>query len=107
MSDKTVKDVMLAYMDANGYDGLYDDTGECGCVKSDLMPCGCANIDCRFGVRVPGESSECGWAIIPKPTPAPVRECGTCGTAKNGLTVAECNDCLPSYKNWTPKGRRE
>ena len=33
-----------------------------------------------------------GTVVPPAQDAEPVRECGTCGTAKDGLTVEECND---------------
>jgi len=35
----TVRDIVTAYLVANGYDGLLEPYGECGCVLDDLMTC--------------------------------------------------------------------
>ena len=47
----TVKEIVKAYLDANGFDGLFSDDGDCACQKDDLAPCGgCDNImDCEPG----------------------------------------------------------
>ena len=39
----------------NGYDGLYSEVGECGCLIDDLAPCGePANlVDCTPGYKRP------------------------------------------------------
>lgn len=35
----TVKEIMIEYLKANGYDGLFNRGGECGCQIDDLAPC--------------------------------------------------------------------
>jgi len=45
----TVKGIIAKFLDENGYDGLYDDTGECGCKKDDLIPCGDYCGGCKPG----------------------------------------------------------
>ncbi len=43
-----VKEITEQYLKANGYDGLYNENGECGCERGDLMPCDCSGIeDCE------------------------------------------------------------
>ena len=36
---KTVQEIVSDYLEANGYDGLYDPDGECGCTLGDFMLC--------------------------------------------------------------------
>ena len=40
-----ISDIIENYLDANGYDGLTDDS-ECGCSSNDLAPCRCCLCDC-------------------------------------------------------------
>ncbi len=35
-----VKQIVREYLMANGYDGLFNENGECGCDFEDFMPCG-------------------------------------------------------------------
>ena len=47
--DDTIRDVVEAYLDRFGYDGLYLHGQQgCGCVLDDLMPCEYSD-DCRAG----------------------------------------------------------
>ena len=49
----TVKEAMIKYLKDNGYGGLYNDNGECGCEVDDLMPCmseGIENCECGYKV---------------------------------------------------------
>ena len=34
-----VREIVEQYLKENGYDGLYNEIGECGCPCDDLMPC--------------------------------------------------------------------
>jgi hypothetical protein len=50
MPETTVCAIVIEYLRAHGYDGLYSD--DCGCSLDDLMPCWGEDIDqCRPGVR--------------------------------------------------------
>ena len=41
------------YLEKNGYDGLVEYDGECGCSLDDLMPCGHESaIDCEAGHKI-------------------------------------------------------
>ena len=76
----TLKDIAVAWLKANGYDGLYN-AGECGCENSDLMPCGEPSpIGCSPGYKIkcPGGDfsncyGDCGFHIgaTKDITPAP------------------------------------
>lgn len=46
--EKNVSDIVLAWLKANGYDGLTDDDG-CGCTLEDFAPCGCCICNCFPG----------------------------------------------------------
>lgn len=49
---KAVK-IILKYLEDNGYDGLYHDTGLCSCEKTDLAPCGNITEGCMAGYYQP------------------------------------------------------
>jgi len=54
MSEKMdVREIAEAYLAANGFDGLFY-PGKCGCLLSDLMPCGNDPTDCMAGYKLPG-----------------------------------------------------
>lgn len=62
----TVKEIVIKYLKANGFDGLFTD--DCGCTWDDLMPCGSDPMDCEPGYKIPCPK-ECGnheWHIRPK-----------------------------------------
>ena len=49
----TCLEIIKAYLIANKYDGLYYD--DCGCLVSDLMPCGEYCGGCEPGYIYPGK----------------------------------------------------
>ena len=51
-----IKDILLEYLETNGYGGLFE-TGECGCMLDDLMHCD-APMDCEPGYIC--EDTKCG-----------------------------------------------
>jgi hypothetical protein len=64
---KTIADIVKEYLVQNGYDGLCNDAGECGCLVEDLFPCCEADIHCEPGHKAPCPST-CGdhdWHIVP------------------------------------------
>ena len=61
MSNPTVKEIVAGYLKANGYDGLWNEWGECGCTVDALIPCiGDSCDDCRAGYKVVLEDGESG-----------------------------------------------
>lgn len=46
-----VKDIVKAYLEANGFTGLYNPYDPCGCDIDDLMPCDSAAPACQPGHR--------------------------------------------------------
>ena len=60
-----VKQIVEEYLTAHGYDGLYDEDGECGCLKDDLFACGEGWMcECK-----PGYKTNCGcgdhdWRVV-------------------------------------------
>lgn len=71
----TVKEIVVEYLRANGYDGLYNDE-ECGCSLEDFMPCGECLCYCIPGVKKP--MPEGGEGIGPKVN-LPDFKCPICG----------------------------
>lgn len=47
----TVIDMVRKALEEAGYDGLYNENGECACVKDDLRPCDSDFSQCRPGYR--------------------------------------------------------
>ncbi len=52
-----VRKIVVDFLTKNGYDGLCDSEIECGCLTSDLCPCGGSMNDCQPAYRVPGVGS--------------------------------------------------
>jgi hypothetical protein len=61
-----VKQIVIAYLRMNGYDGLYLDCN-CGCEIDDLAPCGQFNEACAPGYKRPDKTGEHAFFIAPKP----------------------------------------
>lgn len=59
----TVQDIVVKYLQENGYDGLVSDGGDCGCKLDDLFPCVDFPLDCRPGYLVQCDCGECDWHI--------------------------------------------
>ncbi len=50
----TVKEIILAHLEAGGFDGLYNqDADNCACAKANLGPCGEYVLDCECGFEGP------------------------------------------------------
>ena len=48
------RDLLSKSLGDQGFDGLFNGDGECGCEISDLAPCECLNLDeCEPGHRTP------------------------------------------------------
>lgn len=59
-----VKEIVLAYLEQNGFDGLFNSDISCGCLKEDLEPCGQMSSNCVVGHKVKCDCSEnCDWHI--------------------------------------------
>lgn len=48
-----VKDIIIKFLEENGYDGLFNSDGECACEISDLIPCCEACDQCEPGYKWP------------------------------------------------------
>jgi len=61
---KNVKEIVKKYLDDNGFTGLYDEHGECGCEINDLAPCSEMRESCCAGYKVDCTEEcehELGW----------------------------------------------
>ena len=67
-----LQEAIRQYLERNGYDGLCDD--ECGCLKDDLVACGCSPDCCEPGYRIDykaGDKCDCDcqgmdhWHVMP------------------------------------------
>jgi hypothetical protein len=61
----TVQEILVEYLEANGFDGLVF-PGECGCSIDDLLACGENFHHCEPGYKIPDESGECDYLITTK-----------------------------------------
>ena len=52
--------IVAKYLLENGFDGLVDNMGECGCEITDLMPCSGQCSDCVPGYKYVADPS-IGW----------------------------------------------
>ena len=48
-----IGDIVKQYLEQNGFDGLVEQFGECGCEVSDLFPCGTPHESCRAAYKIP------------------------------------------------------
>ena len=49
---KAVKEIVACWLKDNGYDGLYNNDGDCACTIDDLAPCGELSQDCYAGYKI-------------------------------------------------------
>ncbi len=61
-----VRDIVSKYLSENGYDGLFNGHGECGCGVNgcELMPCCQPSPECEPGYEHPGDD-EVDFYIMP------------------------------------------
>lgn len=62
----TVKEIVSQCLVDRGFDGLYNDNGECGCLRDDLAPCGEMSELCEAGYRHPGGEGY-DFSVRPRP----------------------------------------
>ena len=72
----TVSEIVAEYLERNGYDGLFNSSGECACKLGDLFPCYSeSTCFCQAGHLIPcpgpegceaAEYGECSFHIGPK-----------------------------------------
>jgi hypothetical protein len=58
---KTVLEIVRQYLKTNGYDGLYNEDGQCACLLDDLHPCGEYNdiSECSPGYKYVCDGKNC------------------------------------------------
>ena len=56
-----VTSMVKFFLRQEGYDGLYDDGGECACEIADIAPCGSMKETCLAGYRYWCEDSDCEY----------------------------------------------
>lgn len=49
--------IVRKYLEDNGFDGLFDEDGECACKNDDLFPCDGSSFNCKPGYKQP---CDCG-----------------------------------------------
>ena len=65
------KQIVATWLKENGYDGLYDEDGECGCWAGDeLMPCEGFAEHCMPGYKIPA-LSKYGYDFLITPAKPP------------------------------------
>jgi hypothetical protein len=74
----TALDILHDWLKTNGYDGLVDDNGECGCELGNLVMCESDPTSCIAGHKVECDCGEdCSFHIAPGPRPITKRESGS------------------------------
>ena len=64
MQDKiTVVEIIENYLKDNGFDGLYNEIGECACKINDLAPCGQIDHTCKAGYLIKCENEDYDFCI--------------------------------------------
>jgi hypothetical protein len=65
-------EIVREHLKANGYDGLFNCRGDCGCELSGLSPGNCLTEYCAPGYKVPCDpedcpaEGQCEWHIAPQ-----------------------------------------
>lgn len=71
----TVKKIVVDWLKANGYDGLYNEEGPCGCILDDLICCADSGIEqCEAGHRIDGDNED-GFGYLMYPGKAKEENC--------------------------------
>jgi hypothetical protein len=71
----TVTEILKDWLYTHGYDGLYHEDGECGCLVGDLGPCGEIGGSCKAGVlgkcnpETCANNGDCPWHIVERGHP--------------------------------------
>jgi len=60
----TIREIITEHLKANGFDGLCNPYGDCGCLLGDLMPCDEPDVDeCQPGYKGPPTPDGGTWAV--------------------------------------------
>jgi hypothetical protein len=68
MMPASIRDLVVRAVEAEGWDGLFNEDGECACEARDLFPCCDPSVDCMLGMKCPCPPELCGehdWHIAP------------------------------------------
>lgn len=65
MADTTLQQLVEQALKAGGFDGLWNENGECACKIGDLFPCGQPSGECRAGYEKPCDCGEHDYHIAP------------------------------------------
>lgn len=83
----SVSEILVDWLVDNGYDGLFNHDGDCGCSVRDIVPCGNLGVNCEAGHEVPCVCGNgCDFDIAPG-------KCETSYAARNvdaGYTRGGC-----------------
>lgn len=63
MKIKTVKDIIIDYLNKHDFDGLAGD--DCGCEIDDLFCCGDYFTDCTPAIKFKDKTGEFDWVMRP------------------------------------------
>lgn len=64
-----LREIVKNYLEQNGFGGLFNSDGECGCELPDLMPCDqpsescCAGYKIKCNEKCDHECGKCDWHI--------------------------------------------
>lgn len=99
-----VRGIVFDWLTEHGYDGLANPDAECGCLLSDLAPCGGMLDECRPGRKIAVDKCRCDLDPVGHDWHVVVDE------EKNGLDAAgewvcDCGErCDPQSENWRWNG---
>jgi len=93
----TVREILVDWLKANGYEGLSNPRQACGCEVDDLELCAAVGEECEAGHKVPCDpetceaDGDCPWHMVPgrKEADPPCRDCGK-PLGANHACVADC-----------------
>ncbi len=67
-----ILNLIQAKLIEDGFDGLYNENGECACKHDDLEPCGHIESECYAGYLAPCDCGDHDWHIqAQKPSEEP------------------------------------
>lgn len=70
------KDIIIKYLNENGFDGLFNFDAPCGCLATDLAPCGNLSSDCKPGYKIICKPEDCDGCICDCGGPADGKKWG-------------------------------
>ena len=69
MNTSSLLQIIEVGLKAEGFDGLWNEVGPCGCLIGNLSPGDCLAEECQPGYRRAGCSDGCGqgcnWHVVP------------------------------------------